>query len=184
MASNIPLAFAEITQRYPRRLNKTGEFGGKLDHPALRTFMNSTPGTPCCVQVSHAFNMAGHLVPQKYEGMRRSASPIRINGKTYFYILAVDELEVWLTQQYGPGEVLRGAGKANAQPHEVKTAIKNRPGLLTLWGKKDRWHAEFWNGARWLQSDMSDGILENPRIVFWDLTTAPPAWLVDYMAGQ
>ena len=72
--SSIPITYAEIAKHYPRRLTKSGEFGGKLDHPRLREFMNATPGTPCCVQVSHAFNMVGHLVSRKYQGMRRDAS--------------------------------------------------------------------------------------------------------------
>jgi hypothetical protein len=184
MPNSIPITYAEIAKVYPRRLTKSGEFGGKLDHPRLREFMNSTPGTPCCVQVSHAFNMVGHLVSKKYQGMRRDASPIKIDGRTLYYLLAVDEMEAWLTDTYGPGEVLRGPGNKNATPIQIKSAIKNRPGLLTLWGKKDRWHTEFWNGARYLQDDMSDGILENPRIMFWDLSLAPPAWLSDYMAGS
>ena len=144
--------------------------------------MSSIPGTPCCVQVSHAFNMMGHLVPQTYTGMRRRNSAIKVGGVTYFYILAVDEMEVWLTEQYGPGEFLRGPSNPGAAAHEIKAAIRNRPGLLTLWGKKDRWHTEFWNGSRWFQPDIADAILENPRICFWDVGHAPASWLVDYMA--
>lgn len=184
MTCSIPIAYADIAANYPRRLTKTSEFGGKLDQAELRTFMASTPGTPCCVQVSHAFNMVGHTVSRKYVGMRRDASPIRIDGRTLYYVLAVDEMEAWLTDTYGAGELLRGPGKKSTTAAQIKSAIKGRPGLLTLWGKKDRWHTEFWNGARYLQDDISDGILENPRIMFWDLTLAAPSWLTDYMGGQ
>jgi hypothetical protein len=181
---SIPVTYAEIASNYPRRTSKTSEFGGQLAQPELRKFMSSIPGTPCCVQVSHAMNMVGHTVSRKYGGMRRNASPIKIDGRTYYYLLAVDEMEAWLTDTYGEGEILRGPGRKNTSPGDIKRAIKNRPGLLTMWGKKDRWHTEFWNGARYLQDNMSDGVLENPRIMFWDLTLAPPAWLTDYMDAQ
>jgi hypothetical protein len=188
MPTSIPLTLAELIKdkNYPRRLSKSGSFGGKLDHKVLREFMSHTPGTPCCVQVCHAFNMAQHPITPQFTGMRpnRGPSPIKIDGRVYYYLLAVDEMEAWLTSTYGAGEELRGPGVGPRSAVQIKQAIKNRPGLLTMWGKPERWHTEFWDGSRYVQPDIGDGILENPWIRFWDLTLAPPAWLTSYMAKK
>ena len=66
MRQNISIDFEKLRSNYPHRTSKEGQFGGKLGHKDLREFMSHTPGTPCCVQVSHSVNMAGHYNPQRY----------------------------------------------------------------------------------------------------------------------
>lgn len=185
MAVTIPLTYVDLTQHYPYRPREPRGKQSKLLHPQLGPMMDRTPGTPCCVQVSHCFNMAGHAVPPTYPGYRREASPVKINGTVHRYILAVDELAAWLTSAYGEGEVLRGATGRSTPPNKIRAAIEGRPGLIASWGGKGKfWHTEFWNGARWLQPDIVDGFLDNPRVVFWDVTPSPPEWLIKYMASQ
>lgn len=185
MRQNIPINFDIIKLHYPHRTSKEGQFGGKLAHPDLRKFMESTPGTPCCVQVSHALNMAGHLVPQVYPGMRRENSPIKINGRVFYYLLAVDEMEVWLTHHYGPGEVLNDGKTAKRTATEIKAYLKGRPGLLVMRDATPGVHTEFWDGNGFLQKDMAvDHLLGLPRVLFWDVTLAPAEWLENYMRTQ
>src|SRR5262249_6872070 len=103
---NIPVEFAALARHYPYRTEKTGQYGGKLAYPDLRLVMDRNPGTPCCVQVSHCLNMAGFRIPRIYDGGRRPNDGQKINGTTYYYLLAVDEMEIYLTNTYGPGELV------------------------------------------------------------------------------
>ena len=82
---------------------KEEEFGGKLANPDLRKVMDRNPGTPCCVQVSHALNMAGFPVTPGYKGQRRWPDAQEINGVTYYFILAVDEMENFITDPFDTG---------------------------------------------------------------------------------
>jgi hypothetical protein len=95
--------------------------------------MSSTPGTPCCVQISHSLNMAGETITQTYVGQRRNNSGITINGSVYYYLLAVDELETWLTLQYGAGEdVGMDASNTRRSPQQIKTYLQGRTGILAF----------------------------------------------------
>ncbi len=44
-------------------------------------------------------------------------------------------------------------------------------------------HAEFWNGSRMIQTDMSSDLFMCPRVLMWD-TNDPAKFLVDYMKTQ
>ena len=186
MRQNIPIDFEKLKSNYPHRTSKEGQFGGKLAHKDLREFMSHTPGTPCCVQVSHSFNMAGHYIPQTYEGGRRFNSPIKINGRVHYYILAVDEMEKYLTQQYGPGELVSHDESNKRRNYlQVQSYLKGRTGLLVMRDSTPGVHTEFWDGSSFLQKDMAvKHLLELPRVLFWDCTLAPPQWLEDFMGPQ
>ena len=74
--------------------------------PPLQKFMDGlnsiSPGnTPCCVQISHALNKAGQIIPSN--SFRRPNSKIESN----YYILAVDELEQYLSGLCGRGEEIK-----------------------------------------------------------------------------
>ena len=183
MRQTIPIAFEVLRTNYPKRLDKVGQFGGKLEHKDLRDFMSRTPGTPCCVQVSHALNMAGHLIPRIYPGGRRPNSPIKINGTVFYYLLAVDEMETWLTQQYGPGELVSlDENKTKRNYQQIQEYLSGRTGLLVMRDSTPGVHTEFWDGTSFLQLDMAVAhLLGLPRVLFWDCTLAPPQWLEDYM---
>lgn len=180
----IPVEFASLARHYPYRTEKTGQFGGKLAHPDLRLLMARNPGTPCCVQVSHCLNMAGFLIPQVYPGNRRLNDGQEIDGTKYFYLLAVDEMEVYLGQAFGPGELVRSdnPGPLRRTAPQVKAYLAGRKGILVM---REGWagiHTELWDGGAFLQKDMAtDHLLTRPRVLFWDCTLAPAKWLSDYM---
>lgn len=177
----IPVDFQRMANAYPMRSSKEGQFGGKLKDPDLRKFMSSIPGTPCCVQVSHALNMAGMLVPQNYTGARRLNSRITINGTAYYYLLAVDEMERYLTQLYGSGELVSAGRNAN----EIKKYLRGRKGILVMRDPSPGIHTELWDGNSFLQKDMAvDHLLGLPRVLFWECTLAAAPWLDDYMSSQ
>jgi hypothetical protein len=88
----IRVSFDSLKTHYPtyNKLPKT-----------LQDFMdglnNIKPGnTPCCVQMSHALNKAGQLIPAT--SFRRSNSCANRPIDSHFYILAVDELEQYLSE--------------------------------------------------------------------------------------
>lgn len=180
----IPLDFDILARHYPYRTEKTGQYGGKLANADLRKLMDRNPGTPCCVQVSHCLNMAGFRIPQIYPGHRRPNDSQKINGVTYYYLLAVDEMETYLTNTYGPGELVRSDGDKTLQrtPAQVKSYLNGRKGILVM---REGWagvHTELWDGSAFLQKDMAtDHLLTRPRVLFWECTLAPPKWLSDYM---
>jgi hypothetical protein len=58
------VSFDALKRNYPGRPNLT---------PALKAFM-VTPGTSCCVQISHSLNLAGQPITQTYVGQRRNDS--------------------------------------------------------------------------------------------------------------
>jgi type VI secretion system (T6SS) effector Tae4 (amidase) len=188
VASTIPISIDTIRLHYPRRTSKEGQFGGKLAHPDLRKVMARNPGTPCCVQVSHTLNKGGFPVTAGYEGQWRPPDgPWTIDGiANCFFILAVNEMENYITDRFFPGELLSKTDdgrKRTAQ--EIKQYIKDRPGLLIMRDSTPGVHTEFWTGDSFLQTDMAvDHLLGLPRVLFWDCTLAAPKWLQDYMATQ
>jgi Type VI secretion system (T6SS), amidase effector protein 4 len=202
--SKLSTSIERLIQNYPRRLNKEGAFGGKLAVPELRKLMEQCPGTPCCVQVSHALNMTGNPVPEHYPGERRFAIDWKtkktiidpatgkpkltgnphadIGGKRHFFLLAVDEMETYLTWKYGPGESVNNpapnVGRRTAK--QVKDHLGGRTGILVMLHPKDG-HTELWDGTSFAQKDMAvDHLLSVPRVLFWDC--GPPQWLQDSMA--
>src|SRR5580704_2559365 len=69
---------------------------------ALKAFMDHTPGTPCCVQMSHALGVAGCTIGTMSN--RRRNSTITTPSGTRNYLLAVDEMNWYLKQNFGMGE--------------------------------------------------------------------------------
>ena len=111
----IPVKFELLRVNYANRIpNAQDPNTSHLELADLQKFMDSlpqgdTPNTPCCIQVSHALNLAGQTIPATNPAARRiNNTAIRVNGVSRNYILAVDELEAWLTLKYGKGLDARG----------------------------------------------------------------------------
>lgn len=182
----IPASFAALQRNYPRRDVKDPAL-----YPYVDQVMKGIPGTPCCVQMSHAFNMAGVAVPQA--SYRRKNAVLKINGKTYYYLLATDELEDFLANCCkDDGELVNLDLRKTRSVNEIKKYIANRPGLLlfrfanfhVLPPPGQFEHTELWDGTKILQRDMAEGFLfARPRVLMWD-TNDPARWLVDYMKTQ
>jgi type VI secretion system (T6SS) effector Tae4 (amidase) len=150
----------------------------------LKTFMDGLgPGnTPCCVQVSHALNMAGQKIPQTYDYAKqrgRSPSPIQVNGSTNYYLLAVDELEQWLTQKYGAGLNVRALAGLKITPSsdptqrrkdmdQMKAYLSGDKGILLFRSAGAGLHTEIWDGKQILQRDMDEtNLFSQARVLMW-----------------
>jgi hypothetical protein len=135
----------------------------------LKTFMDHTPGTPCCVQVSHSLNLAGQTVDQR--SYRRPNSPITVGGTRYFYLLAVDEMDRYLGSKYGPGEDLaHDAGGHRLLPAVIKANLVGRQGIMVFRDHGAGFHTELWDGRQILQRDMNEpALFTQPRVLFWDV---------------
>jgi hypothetical protein len=154
-----------------------------------------TPGknTPCCIQVSHALNKAGMLVPKA--GYRRNNAKIG----DYFYVLAVDELEQYLTWRYGQGEEIKvdPATKKVRTTKEMKEFLKGRQGILLFRNGGAGHHTELWDDTHIMQDGKAvsgggaimneSNIFGQPRVLFWDVKAdaddTPAAPVPDWLQG-
>ena len=181
----IPASISTLSSQYPRRDQKDPSKYNYVDKA-----MKGIPGTPCCVQMSHALNMCGIPVPQR--SYWRPNQRVQVNGRDCSYLLATDELEVFLQTFCGEPETINRDLNKTRSEDEIKAYIKDRPGLLIfrycnfrvspLKGEFE--HTELWDGTRILQRDMNEKFLfRRPRVLMWD-TNDPAKWLVDYMKTQ
>lgn len=160
----------------------------------LQAFMDglnkvSAGNTPCCVQVSHALNKSGQLIPPK--SFRRSNSKI---GPSFYYLLAVDELEQYLSANFGRGEeIKKTASGATRSMADMKTHLAGKKGILVFRNEGAGHHTELWEDTHILQDGkaVSGGgavmneanIFGQARVLFWP--TIPeksglqgvPSWL-------
>jgi hypothetical protein len=154
--------------------------------PELQKFMDDLgpPNTSCCVQMSHALNKAGQLIP--HQGYRRPNSPIA----SFYYILAVDELEQYLSWRYGKGEEIKHGKKTMAQ---MKAYLDGKQGILLFRDGGAGYHTELWDGDHILQDGNmvsgggarmnEDNIFSKPRVLFWEVEgnnpymSTVPDWL-------
>jgi hypothetical protein len=181
----IPAAIGTLSRYYPRRDVKDPTLYQYVDQ-----VMTGLPGTPCCVQMSHALNMSGIKIPS--HSYRRPNVKLTIDGTDYYYLLATDELEKCLVSCCGDdGEAIdKDLGKTRSVG-DVKAYISNRPGLLLFRHaglgvpppKHKFEHTELWDGTKTLQRDAAESLFACPRVLIWD-TNDPAQWLVDYMKGQ
>lgn len=183
----IPVDFNLLADNYPFRIQKVGNFGGGLKDPDLRKLMARNPGTPCCVQVSHAMNMAGLLIPKTYPHCRRPNDGMKLKGVTYYYLRACDEMEIYLTYAYGAGELVRNKPISDPplpRATRERAILSNRQGILVMREGPFGIHAELWTGKSFLQTDMAvDHLLQRPRVLFWQ-TYGEARWLYEYMKTQ
>jgi len=178
----IPVPFDSLKLNYPRRPALT---------PELKRFMDAlgAGNTPCCVQISHCLNMTGQRITKTYLHQRRDNARIIIGGSDYYYVLAVDEMEKYLSQKYGTGEIVQvdETGKKRSAS-QIKTYLQGRQGILVFRDGGAGFHTELWNGKTIEQAIANGGdVVEDPsfmkpRVLFWDC--GPPQWLVDYMSAQ
>jgi len=178
--------FGSLERNYPRRDKKDPKL-----YKYVEEVMKRLPGTPCCVQMSHALNMAGVLVPSA--SYRRPNESLTINGSKYYYLAATDELEDFLVNRCGDdGEMINIDLNTTRSMGDIKKYIAKRPGLLLFRyadfhrvGPKGEFeHTELWDGTKILQRDMAEGFLfARPRVLMWD-TNDPASWLTDFMQTQ
>ena len=172
----IPVNFEVLRQNYARRIpNPQDSTKSILELTDLQNYMNTLPpkNTPCCIQVSHALNLAGQTIPATNPTARRtSTQPIRVDGVSRNYILAVDELEAWLTFKYGAGLDVRGFAGLPSGSNDV-AAMKRQLALvkgILLFREPPGagLHTELWDGKQTLQRDMDQThLFTRPRVLVW-----------------
>src|SRR4051812_25934555 len=87
----------------------------------LKAFMDSIPGTPCCVQMSHALAAAGCIIGERSN--RRRNSRITTSLGTRNYLLAVDEMKWFLENNYGLGDEISNDGGRRLNLNEMKAVL-------------------------------------------------------------
>ncbi|HWY04573.1 MAG TPA: T6SS effector amidase Tae4 family protein [Candidatus Acidoferrum sp.] len=172
----IPVDFEVLRRNYARRVpNQDDPSKSHLELIDLKNYIDSLPpgNTPCCIQVSHALNLAGQTIPPTNPTARRQNNEtIRVEGVSRKYILAVDELEAWLTFKYGAGLDVRkfaGLPDSSNDMEAMKIQLSSVKGILVFREPPGfGMHTELWDGRRILQGDMDEKhLFSRPRILVW-----------------
>jgi Type VI secretion system (T6SS), amidase effector protein 4 len=143
-----------------------GSLKKELDGWATGNYNENHSYTTCCIQMSHAINMAFHTADaSKMIGLRTKRNPPRpthvekiksVANMEFHYIASVDELKGFLTDTFGDGEeISRGANGARATEVQAKAIIQDRPGIMVFMGNSP-WgvHTEIWLGDDYNQDWM------------------------------
>jgi hypothetical protein len=135
---------------------------------ALKAFMDHTPGTPCCVQMSHALGVAGCIIGPKSN--RRANSRITTPTGTRFYLLAVDEMRWFLEKNFGLGEeISTDDGGRRRSLGDMMAVLNGRTGVLVFSDLHYGTHTELWDVDHMHQRDMSSALFHSPKVLFWDV---------------
>jgi hypothetical protein len=181
----IPVSIKHLIEQYPRRDKQDPK-----KYQYVEQVMKTVPGTPCCVQMSHTLNLNGIQVPPA--SYRRNPIPkLKIDTLERFYLLATDEIEVFLWTMFGEPELINLDLNKRRSIAQIKAYIDKRPGLLVfrhaelrIPPPKDKFeHTELWDGKAMVQRDMSEKLFNCPRVLMWD-TNDTPSWLSDHMSKQ
>jgi hypothetical protein len=154
----------------------TGSFQTHMDglEKARAAYNSKTPppeplmpkNTPCVIQLCHALNKAGIMIPP-HSFWR---SNVKIDGR--YYLSAVNELETYLNQRFFPGTPVVGG-----TPAQKQASLKGKRGILTF----GAFHCELWKDDQILQRDriplpsggwedgMSGAIWDAKKILFWEV---------------
>jgi hypothetical protein len=170
----IPVKLSDLIRYYPEVVHKGHDVGLQdkalsLQVPGKHTWIlnewvtglkHENPSyTTCCIQMSHAINMAFY-VTDRYKmvgarSKRAEGEPGRpnhsvhvgppVNGK-FYYVAAVDEFKEFLTDTFGKGENISSSKD-----------VEGRPGIMIFMNKKRYGeHTEIWEGPhfhqRWMKS--------------------------------
>ena len=156
--NQISLDWDLFKRSYPKRL---------LIRP-LAQFMQEIGGTPCCVQVSHALNAAGCLIPG--HSNRRRTSSITTPLGTRKYLLAVDEMKWFLEDSFGMGDELSNDGSATRPSRaDMMQTLDGRTGILVFMKGPYGLHTELWDVDHMHQRDISPAVFDAPHVYFWDV---------------
>ena len=135
---------------------------------ALKTFMDQTPGTPCCVHMSHALGVAGCRIGPMSN--RRRNSVITTPTGTRNYLLAVDEMKWFLEQNYGMGdEISTDDNGARRNLQGMKSVLDGRTGVLVFSDLHYGMHTELWDVDHMHQRDISSAVFNASKVLFWDV---------------
>jgi hypothetical protein len=135
---------------------------------ALKAFMDHTPGTPCCVQMSHALGVGGCLIGARSN--RRANSRITTPTGTRYYLLAVDEMKWFLEDNFGLGDkISTGEGGGRHSRKDMMAVLNGRTGILVFSEPPYGKHTELWDVDHMHQKDISSAVFDTPKVLFWDV---------------
>jgi Type VI secretion system (T6SS), amidase effector protein 4 len=120
-----------------------GSLNGELDGWVSELFNENVNYTTCCIQMSHALNMAfvnsdvskmvgAHSVRRN----SHSATVARAGNREFQYLAAVDEMKAFLDDTFEPGRKITS-----------RKDIEDQPGIVVFMGTSP-WgvHTEIWLG--------------------------------------
>ena len=141
---------------------------GELDDWVTGLINENRSYTTCCIQMSHAINMAFYKKdPSKMVGLqsyRRKTRGFKIKstGNTEFhYIASVDEMKRFLDETFTAGVEIKS-----------KDDIDGTPGIIVFMsGLTYGLHTEIWTGDNFHQAWMRGNFasLKRPKVFFWSL---------------
>jgi hypothetical protein len=152
-----------------------GSLQNELDRWATENYNQNNSYTTCCIQMSHAINMAFHTAdPSKMIGTqtRRSDGDSRrthaqkikaVANMEFHYIASVDEMKDFLEDTFRDGEEISPpTGSVAAMAAHSKSLIQDRPGILVFMGTSP-WgvHTEIWLG-----DDFNQDFMKGKEFVF------------------
>ena len=161
--NQISLDWDTMKKSYPKRPLKG----------ALAAFMaplvkQNPHNTPCCVQMSHALLAAKATIGPRSN--RRHNSSITTELGRNSYLLAVDEMKWFLTDNWGVGDELSFApvGRRPSVP-SMKAVLNGRTGILVFSDLHLGKHTELWDVDHMHQPDIVDAVFNAPQVLFWDV---------------
>jgi hypothetical protein len=108
---------------------------------ALKALMDRNPGTPCCVQMSHALSAGGCTIGPRSNRRALDAATTTI-GRNY-YLLAVDEMKWFLDQNFGVGEEISKDDNGKRRSYlDMKAVLNGRTGILVFFDLRFGSHTE------------------------------------------
>jgi hypothetical protein len=188
LKGQIPIDYTTLRAGYPTYNKLPKHIGDYMDALNKGLEAGKPKNTPCCFQVSEAFNKAGAEHKITSHSYRRACAKL---GSDY-YLGAVDELEYFLAGRYGKGEDVHAAGGSGKDRTALmKASLSGRKGIICFRDGGYGAHTELWDGTDIVQNGapaangaalLPSYIWGQPRILFWPLAgedgvDAAPAWL-------
>ena len=145
-----------------------GSLNSELDR-WVTDLKNEDPSyTTCCIQMSHAINMA-FMHKDKTKMVGPQTNRRRTNGfairsaanMTFRYIAAVDEMKDFLDNTFEDGVEIKS-----------KADIEDKPGIVVFMGRQTYGiHTEIWTGDNFNQGFMRNNFasLTRPKVWFWSV---------------
>ena len=145
-----------------------GSLAGELDGWVTGLINENINYTTCCIQMSHAINMAfmhkdqTKMVGPQTNRRRTNGFAIRSAANmTFRYIAAVDEMKDFLDNTFEDGVEIKS-----------KADIEDKPGIVVFMGNQTYGiHTEIWTGDNFNQGFMRNNFasLTRPKVWFWSV---------------
>ena len=145
-----------------------GSLAGELDGWVTGLINENINYTTCCIQMSHAINMAfmhkdqtKMVGPQSYRRRTNGFAIRSAANMTFRYIAAVDEMKDFLDNTFEEGVEITS-----------KADIEDKPGIVVFMGNQTYGiHTEIWTGDNFNQGFMRNNFaaLTRPRVWFWSV---------------